>query len=403
MFGWPLPWKSCPLAVTRCGVAHAVGLAGLLSLLPGCAGGATPAATRAAPARPTGPLRATVLAAPAAPAAATREAGAKAAGGDEELADLERSLREQLAAAPDPTSYALELAGLLADLERHREALAMLVGVRQRLAAAGRAADPVLRVAIAGAHRDLGQRHLAVAELEALLAERGALGLHPALLFETAELQWLEGKAGAAVATLAELRRGYADSDWLAHQAGAVQQLELDIANRTAPTRVRLRDLFGNLRGATEAFVRLRTLEELVRLAGEPAEATADGATGEPRVAAVGPMALAIAFGDADGLVRARAVQLTGPVEAPEQFCRTALADADARVRTAAIAKAVAWLGAASRPLLLAALANEADPATFRACHEALVGVVGNGPPLASGGEAQAQARQATVAAWRQW
>lgn len=401
MFGWPWPWKSCTLAVVRALVVRAVGLATLLPLLQGCTGGARPVVTRVPQPQATGPAQPTGTAATEAPVEPPRgDAGpAVTASGDEELAGQERSLREQLATASDPTGYALELAALLVDLERHQEALAMLVGVRQRLAAAGRAVDPVLQVAIAGVHRDLGQRHLAVAGLEALLADRGALGLHPGLVFEIAELQWLEGRADAAVATLAELRRGHADSAWLASQAGAVQRLEHDLANRAAPTRVRLRDLFGNLRGATEAFVRLRTLEELVRLADEPADATA----GEPRVAAVGPMALAIAFGDADGLVRARAVQLTGPVEAPEEFCRAALADADARVRTAAVAKAVAWLGTGSRPLLLETLANESDPQAFRACHEALVDIVGNGPVLAAGAEAQARQRQAAVVAWRQW
>lgn len=396
MFGWPLPWKSCPPGAARALLAHAIGLATLLPLLQGCAGSARHAATP----RPTGPLPATATAASTGPVEPGRgEAGSAAAGGDDELADFERSLREQIATAAEPTSYALELAGLLADLERHREALAMLVGVRQRLAAAGRTIDPVLQVAIAGAHRDLGQRHLAVAELEALLAARGALGLHPGLVFEIAELQWLEGKPTAAVATLAELRRGHVDSGWLASHTSDVQRLEHELANRAAPTRMRLRDLFGNLRGATEAIVRLQTLEELVRLADAPAPAAA----GEPRIAAVAPMALAIAFGDVDGLVRARAVQLTGPVDGTEEFCRAALADADARVRTAAVAKAVAWLGAGSRALLLDALTNEADPQAFRACHEALVGIVGNGPPMPPGSEAEAQARQIAVAAWRQW
>ena len=69
----------------------------------------------------------------------------------------------------------------------------------------------------------------------------------------------------------------------------------------------------------------------------------------------------------------------------------------------ATVAKAVAWLGKGSRSLLLGALANEADPQAFRACHDALVGIVGSGPPLPPGGEAQAQERQAAVVAWRQW
>ena len=383
-------------------VAAAVGFAALLPCLQGCAAAARTDAPHAqGPFQPTGTSASGLGPASETPIEATGDAAGPVAivSGDEALASQERSLREQLATAADPTAYALELAALLVDLERHQEALAMLVGVRQRLAAAGRTVDPVLPVAIAGVHRDLGQRHLAEAELAALLADRGALGLHPALVFEIAELQWLEGKVEAAVATLAELRRGHADSAWMASQGGAVQQLEHDLANRTTPTRMRLRDLFGNLRGATEAFVRMRTLEELVRLADDQAGASAE----EPRLAAVRPMALAIAFGDADGLVRARAVQLTGPVDAPEQFCRTALADADARVRTAATAKAVAWLGVGSRPLLHEALANETDPQAFRTCHEALLGIVGNGPTLAAGDEAQAPRRQAAVVAWRQW
>jgi Flp pilus assembly protein TadD len=117
-------------------------------------------------------------------------------------------LRQELATAEDPTASALELAGFLAAEERHEEALAV---VQQ---AETRSPDPRLRVARAGLQRDLGRRHLALAELETLVRERGAKALHPGLLYEVAELNWLEGNGAQALANLREIDQVHGDDPW---------------------------------------------------------------------------------------------------------------------------------------------------------------------------------------------
>jgi hypothetical protein len=313
----------------------------------------------------------------------------------DDVRQLERQLRHELATTSDPTAPAIELAGLLTDLERPREALAALE------AALTRKPTPTLHVAHAGVQRDLGQRHLAVAELESLRTSQGAVAIAPGVLFELAELQWLEGHAESALATLAELGRAHGDSAWLNSHTQELRKLEQEIGTRTAPQRLRLRDLLGNLRGAPNQLVRLRTLEEIVQLA--------DGATPhdteakKQALAGLRDRAIAIGCGDENATVRARAVQLARPdARSAAGFYQAALADASPIVRGCAAPCCGECMGRDALLLLLPALAAEQDGAAFRAMHEALATLVPNAPELPPQDEDRAERRTAVLAAWRQ-
>jgi len=314
--------------------------------------------------------------------------GAAALGAAEPGA-FERSLRQELATAEDPTASALELAGLLAAKERHDEALAV---VQQ---AETRSQDPSLRVARAGLQRDLGRRHLALAELEALVRERGARALHPGLLFEVAELNWLEGNGGQALANLRDIGQLHGDDPWCLEHQPQLRELAAEIQRGRGPQRVRVVDLLGNLRGAPNASTRIAVLEQLSRTASGDEDATAE----------LLARAVEIASADAAPVVRARAVQLARPsAETAAEVCETALADEATIVRQFAAVRAVELLGPASAYLLLDCLAKEQDPATFAALHEALKRLGKKAPQLPVGGGETAEGRQKIVAAWReQW
>jgi len=311
--------------------------------------------------------------------------------GDDEL---ESDLRERLAKAADPAPAAIELAALLGDNERHEEALAVLAEARRR------SSDARLRIAQASVHRDLGQRHLAVAELRAVCREQGALALHPGLLFEFAELLWLEGEPEAAKATLAELRNAHADDVWCQRNAGTLRALELEIAAQTTPSCVRIRDLLGNLRGAPVEIVRLRTLEDLVALAGSNGKAS-------PAARAASwhdlrERAIAIACGDPSPTLRARAIQLAEP--GPEQratFFQLALADPSALVRRHAAECAAAKLGEGARRLLLDSLEQEQDVEAFLGIHAALASIAVDAPLLSLAECGDAERRAATIQYWK--
>jgi hypothetical protein len=310
-----------------------------------------------------------------------------AAVGQSEPAAIEHSLRQELATANDPTASALELAGFLAAAERHDEAIAV---VQQ---AETRSQDPRLRVAHAGLQRDLGRRHLALAELEALVRDRGARDLNPGLLFEVAELNWLEGNGAQALANLREIDQVHGGDPWCLEHRQQLTDLAAEIQSGRGPQRVHARDLLGNLRGAPHASTRIAMLEQLANGA-----TGAEDATGELRARAA-----AIASGDAAPVVRARAVQLARPsAETAAEFCEAALADEATIVRQFAAARAVELLGPASAFLLLDCLAREDDPATFAALHEALKRCGKAAPQLPVGGGETAEGRQKIVAAWRE-
>ncbi len=303
------------------------------------------------------------------------------------LVQRERELREQLR-GDGAVGAALDLAALLCDLERHREARGMLRVVRQRTP------DHALTVALAGVERDLGQRHLAAQELEQLRESAGAAALHPGLLFELAELQWLEGNEAAALTTLEQLRRVHADDPWCTSNGEELAALAAEIREHDAPQRVAIRDLLGNLRGGPRPGIRLRTLEQLLKVARDPATKRDLGAL-ERR-------ALAAAVADPSAAVRARAIQL-GPSETTDRraFFGVALADADPLVRGVAAARAVELLGRDAGPLLFARLLVEPDPATFRALDNELRGLVGQSVKSTLTLPTAAD-RLATVAAWQE-
>lgn len=303
-----------------------------------------------------------------------------------DAAELERHWRNQLATAADPAPAARELAALLAELERHGDALAAIDTVLPRTD------NPTLRIVRAGLLRDLGQRHLAVAELRAVVTAHGAAALHPGMRFELAELEWLEGNANAASAVLDALAREPADAAWCDAHAGERQALATEIAAGRRPTKVRVRDLLGNLRGAPLATTRIAVLERLVAGGGVPA----------PDAQRLRERALAIAAGDESAAVRARAVNLVPPeAEFAAEFFDVALADEAPLVRRTAAARAAVALGAEANELLLRHLASEGDETVFVALDRALASLVRDAVALGPGDAATPERRAQVVARWR--
>jgi hypothetical protein len=164
-----------------------------------------------------------------------------------------------------------------------------------------------------------------------------------------------------------------------------LERLANEVGASAAPRTIAVRDLLGNLRGASSATARLAALDRLVRADADPE---------------VQRRAILVAAGDEASSVRARAVQLAAPTEADrEEFCRVALADAAPLVRRFAVARTVELLAGASARLLVERLAVETDDALFVALDAALCRVVpGNEPhPLAGGDAAALQAGQCAL------
>lgn len=343
--------------------------AALVSLLAACVGSPAAPPSRgfggaaAAPAG-TAPLEAQPGTRTAATAAAVAgvpglgPANDEAAEPDDDDREDERTWREALASAPDPTGPALALAELLAAQERHVEAVAAVDVARRRSDA------PALLVARAGLLRDLGQRHEAVAALRALVAAQGPAALHPALLYELAELEWLEGDGAAAQATLRTLAAVHAEHPWTAQSERERLALAVALARGSRPDQLRVRDLLGNLRGAPLVVERLAVLDRLAAGSG------LDGAA----AAAIRERAVAIAAGDDSPAVRTRAVQLAVPPDrdAAVAFCAAALADDAPLVRRAAARRVVDLLGGDGAGLLRECMAVEPDEHVVRELREAL-------------------------------
>lgn len=299
----------------------------------------------------------------------------------------EVALRDELALADDPTEAALALVARLREEERLDEAL-HVVEVAQ-----GRHADPSLQVLRASLLRDVGRRHLAVAELRDLLRQTGPDQFAPALLLELAELEWLEGEREAATGTLHRLHatRGIADAE-TADVRTAAERLGAEISSSPRPRTMRARDLLGNLRGAPSSQERLAALE---RLAGP---GRIPGTAG----VALGQRAVAIASADPVPAVRARAVQLAQPPTADrEDFCRAALEDESGLVRRCAVSRTVELLGRSAIPLLIERLQYETDEMTFPTIDAALCSLFpGSSPQPAAG--LTAASRQAVATQWQQ-
>ena len=295
-------------------------------------------------------------------------------------APTEAELRDQLRSAADPTPAALQLVRVLDAEERLPEALAVL-----DQALARRPVDPLLEVARAGVLRDLGRRAEAVAALRALLERAGPAKMHPGLLFELAEVEFVEGEAAAAKATLNSLRQEHADDPWLRGSAAELALLQSQVDGGGRPVRLCSRDLLGNLRGSADAAERARALEQLLPLGG-----------------LVAARAQAIAAADRAPEVRAAAVRqcvVDGAV-LPEMIA-VALADPEPSVRRAAAARARELPVQQAIDLLLPTLAAEQDPETFAALDGALRASAGAGPEVTAAAAADPAARSAVVSAWR--
>jgi tetratricopeptide (TPR) repeat protein len=278
----------------------------------------------------------------------------------EGIAD-ERALRHEIATGDDPTGAALTLAAQLTADERHAEALLVL----ER--AAARRPSPPLRIARAGVLRDLGRRHEAVEEMRALLAHTGVDALHPRLLFELAELHWLEGDRNAALDLLRRTLEVHAADAWVQQHRHELTSLQAEVDRAPRPERVRVRDLLGNLRGAPNPTDRVQVLERLLGSARVEPDAE--------RRAELHDLTIGIAVDDPSPLVRSRALQLVAFTdERQAAICVAALEDADALVRRRA-AERLAEIDDAQHRIaraLLGALRREGDGATFAALHEAL-------------------------------
>lgn len=293
-------------------------------------------------------------------------------------ADFERQRREALAMAADPTLPALELAGWLAAGERHEEALAVVTAAWRRTRA------PALSVAAAGLQRDLGRRHEAVATLATVVTDQTFAGCHPGLVFELAELQWLQGDGEAADATLRALEATHGQHRWWTERQADVRSLHREIARGGVPRAIAVRDVLGNLRGAPDPSERLRCLRELIAIGAGPRA-----------------QAVAIGVGDTDDLVRAQAV-LAAEVEVAAliELCRGALADPAAPVRAAGAARVAGLAPGVALPLLRHAMTNEDDPVPLLALHQALRNLQPDGPTAAMGQLATAAGRDRLRQAW---
>ena len=307
--------------------------------------------------------------------------GASPAPAAETDGPTEAELRDQLRSAADPVPAALQLERVLDAEERLPEGLAVLDEALAR-----RPGDPQLEVARAGVLRDLGRRDQAVAALRALLERAGPAKLHPGLLFELAEIEFVQGETAAAKATLNSLRQEHADDPWLRASAAELSQLQRQVDAASRPVRLAPRDLLGNLRGAADAAERARALEQLLALGGLNAA-----------------RAQAIAAIDRAPEVRAAAVRqcvVDGAV-LPEVIA-VGLADPAPSVRRAAAARASELPPQQAIALLLPTLAAEQDPETFAALNVVLRAVTGAGPELTAAAAADPAARSAVVSAWRQ-
>ncbi len=361
-----------------------------------------------------------MLTAPAAAEPAVAPA-AKAAVRPDGAGDVERNVIEgpkvtpavvvadPVATARDPVEDALELAARLCREENHRGALhALDSALAQAAPAAGNRSEAaasddgmaLLTVARAGVLRDLGQRHLAAAALRSVVAAHGAAALHPGLLFELAELEWLEGNRQQAIAGLELLQSTHAGDAWLAAHAADIQGLQSELSTSPRPVRLQIRDLLGNLRGAPAASERMRALEmataPLVKAAADSTAGTGEAAQ---RLRA---SVVAIAARDESPALRARALQLAEvDAEWSVPLCAAGLEDPSPLVRGIAATRAIQLLGGDAATLLVAALEREPDPGTFRRLHEALAVIVPAAPPFAPGAADDPERRALLVAAWK--
>lgn len=291
----------------------------------------------------------------------------------------ERAIREELAAGAEPEEAALQLAATLAARERYHDALAAVESALER-----RPTDGRLQLARSGLLRDLGMRAEAARMLGKLRDERGAAALHPGILLELAELQWLEGEPAAALATIDELRQVHGTDAWVLGRADAIEAFAREVRSGPRPRSMKLRDVFGNLRGAPDPGSRLVALRRLLDVGGELA-------------------ARAVAAGVVDGDPGVRGLALGRADLAPDALLELAAAmigDPAPGVRAVAAARLGATGQPAAAPPLLDAIGAEADEVAFTAMVRALLLLFPGGPALDPAGYGSAARRMETAEAW---
>lgn len=274
----------------------------------------------------------------------------------QEAAQVEATWRLSMQSEGDRVTEALELVTHLESEERHEDALHVLSQVDAKQSCTA------VDVAIASLLRDVGRRREALDRLcHARARDPSAFG--PGLIFEMAELAWSCGDFEAASAALASLRETIEGDAFEKLHPVALAELRAGVARRSSPRTRKVRDLLGDLRGSADADSRLRTLRLLLEQQDD-----------------VGEKACMIAVGDADARLRTigvlRAVVPTGSL--PE-FCAVALSDADASVRAAGARRADGLSAAERVPLLLPALAAESSAATFAEIDARLCAAMGSG------------------------
>ncbi|MGE3174085.1 MAG: hypothetical protein AB7O97_15770 [Planctomycetota bacterium] len=292
----------------------------------------------------------------------------------------EAVLRTELATAADPTGPALELVRMLDAEQRLGAALGVLEAAQRR-----RPDEPRLAVARAGVLRDLGRRGLAAAQLRRVWDDLGPVGLHPGLVYELVELDWLRGDFDGARQALEALRRDYAAHPFVADNEARLDDAWQRIARAEAPAQVKVRDLLGDLRGDPDPRVRHHALTLLVGMDGPVAE-----------------RALQAALVDPDPDLRCIGVHRARVAAADlADFCAMALSDPAPQVRLAGAERATALPRHEATALLLPTLAAEADAATFAELNEILRRATGSGRMWTAAAVAEPATRAAIVAEWR--
>lgn len=281
----------------------------------------------------------------------------------------ERHLRNAFATADQNgvTQAALDLAGYLAQQERHFDALFVVDAALQR-----QHTTP-LRLARAGLLRDVARCDLAAIELQGVVRQLGAKNVSPATLFDLVQAEWVDGQAEAAAATLRSIQHGHAGDAWLRDHA--IDMSEWDLKIRDVPpgrdplANGELRDLFALLRAAPDAAGRLTMLNTLAAPPKSRAIEPDDIDARRP----IRVRAIAIACADESTAVRARAVYLAAANQiTDERFWQVALTDSAPLVRRFAATGAAQQHGRTAGSILLEAISREQDEQTFESLHAAL-------------------------------
>ncbi len=278
----------------------------------------------------------------------------------------ERELRNVFAnaTASGQAQAALNLAGYLVQQERHDAALFVID------AAIERRRTTALRIARVNLLRDIARCDLAMSELRDVVREVGMDKVSPSTLLDLAQIEWVNGDAGAAASTLSRMQHQYAGDSWLQDHAGEIQEWHRRIttmhASRDSLANGEMRDLLALLRAAPDVSGRLKLLDSLAR----PSAVAGDTSDGRHPIRI---RAIAIACADEATAVRTRAVQLAASNGVTDlSFWQVALKDTAPTVRRFAASGAVSQHHKLAAPILLTAIEQEQDPEAFAAMHSSL-------------------------------